>query len=281
MGKLHDQMRDDLILRAYSPHTRRAYLRCVRHFAKHYMRSPEKMGEREIRDFLLHLVRDRKASPATQDMYVNAIKFFYAHTLKRAEVVKNIAHPKKPKTLPVILSQQEVLSIFERVRSIKYKTIIATAYAAGLRISEACSLRISDIDSQRMRIHVRSGKGKKDRYVMLAESLLALLRQYYKAIRPKGEYLFTGQKPDHHVSTASASLVLSKVIREAGFAKKITMHSFRHAFATHLMEDGTDIRVLQVLLGHSSIRTTLRYTHITDRLVDKLVSPLDKIYQPA
>jgi site-specific recombinase XerD len=236
------------------------------------------MGEQEVRDFLLHLVRDRNASPATQDMYVNAFKFLYTITLKRPEVVKDLSHPKRPKTLPVILSPEEVLRVFAATRSVKYKAIIAAAYAAGLRISEVCSLSVSDIDSQRMRIHIRSGKGKKDRYVMLGESLLALLRQYYQAVRPQGEYLFPGQKPHSHISTTAVSLVLRKVIRETGLSKKVTMHTLRHCFATHLMEAGTDIRILQVLLGHSSIRTTLRYTHITDRLVQKLVSPLDMIH---
>ena len=280
MGKLHDQMEGDLILKAYSPHTKRAYLRGVQQFVRHYMRSPEEMGETEVRNFLLYLVRDRQASPATQDMYVKALKFLYAVTLKRPEVVKDIPHPKRPKTLPVILSPEEVLRVFAAIRAVKYKAIIATAYAAGLRISEVCALQVSDIDSQRMRIHVRSGKGKKDRYVMLGESLLALLRQYYQAVRPKGEYLFPGQKPQRHISATAVSLVLRKVIREAGLSKKVTMHTLRHCFATHLLEAGTDIRILQVLLGHSSIRTTLRYTHITDRLIQKLVSPVDMI-QPA
>ena len=278
MGKLHDQMEGDLILKAYSPHTKRAYLRCVQQFVRHYMRSPEEMGETEVRNFLLYLVRDRQASPATQDMYVNALKFLYAVTLKRPEVVKDIPHPKRPKTLPVILSPEEVLRVFAAIRAVKYKAIIATAYAAGLRISEVCALQVSDIDSQRMRIHVRSGKGKKDRYVMLGESLLALLRQYYQAVRPPGGYLFPGQKPQQHISTTAVSLVLRKVIRETGLSKKVTMHTLRHCFATHLLEAGTDIRILQVLLGHSSIRTTLRYTHITDRLIQKLVSPLDMIH---
>ena len=278
MGKLHDQMKGDLILKAYSPHTQRAYLRCVRHFASHYMRSPEEMGETEVRNFLLHLVRERQASPATQDMYVNALKFLYAITLKRPEAVKGISHPKRPKTLPVILSPAEVLRVFAAIRSVKYKAIIATAYAAGLRISEVCALQVSDIDSQRMRLHIRSGKGKKDRSVMLGESLLALLRQYYQAVRPPGAYLFPGQKPQRHISTTAVSLVLRKVIRETGLSKKVTMHTLRHCFATHLLEAGTDIRILQVLLGHSSISTTLRYTHITDRLVHKLVSPLDMIH---
>jgi site-specific recombinase XerD len=280
MGKLHDQMQEDLLLKAYSPHTQKAYLRCARHFASHYMRSPEEMGEQEIRAFLLHLVRDRKASPATLSMYINALKFLYNVTLKRPEAVNGISYPKRPKTLPVILSPEEVLRVFEAIRSVKYKAIIAAAYAAGLRISEVCGLRIADIDSQRMRIHVRSGKGKKDRYVMLGDSLLSLLRQYYQKVRPQGEYLFPGQKPQRHITPTAVNQVLRKVVRQTGLAKKVTMHTLRHCFATHLMEAGTDIRILQVLLGHSSIRTTLRYTHITDRLVQKLVSPLDMI-QPA
>lgn len=280
MGKLHDRMQEDLLLKAYSPHTQKAYLRCARHFVSHYMRSPEEMGEQEIRSFLLHLLRDRKASPSTLGMYVNALKFLYTVTLKQPEPVNNLSHPKRPKTLPVILSPEEVLRVFAAIRSVKHKAIIAAAYAAGLRISEVCGLRIADIDSQRMRIHVRSGKGKKDRYVMLGESLLALLRQYYQKVRPKGEYLFPGQKPQRHITPTAVRQVLRKVIRETGLCKKVTMHTLRHCFATHLLEAGTDIRILQVLLGHSSIRTTLRYTHITDRLVQKLVSPLDMI-QPA
>jgi len=278
MGKLHDQMQEDLLLKAYSPNTQRNYLRCARHFAKHYMRSPEEMGEQEVRGFLLHLLQDRQASPATLDMYVNALKFLYNVTLKRSEAVQGLSHPKRPTTLPVILSPEEVRRIFAAIRSVKHKAIIATAYAAGLRISEVCALRVSDIDSQRMRIHVRAGKGKKDRYVMLGESLLDLLRQYYQKARPQGDYLFPGYKPHHPICTNAVRQVLRKVVRETGLAKKVTMHTLRHCFATHLLEAGTDIRILQVLLGHSSIRTTLRYTHITDRLVQKLVSPLDMIH---
>jgi len=278
MGKLHDRMQEDLLLKAYSPHTQRAYLGCARHFARHYLRSPEEMGEQEIRGFLLHLVRERQASPATLSMYVNALKSLYNVTLKRPEAVKGISHPKRPKTLPVILSPEEVLRILAAVRSVKHKAIVATAYAAGLRISEVCGLRLADIDSQRMRIHVRSGKGKKDRYVMLGESLLALLRQYYRKARPPGEYLFPGYKPQRPICTNAVRQVLRKVIRETGLAKKVTMHTLRHCFATPLLEAGTDTRILQILLGHSSIRTTLRYTHITDRLVQNLVSPLDMIH---
>jgi integrase/recombinase XerD len=278
MGKLHDRMQEDLLLKAYSPHTQRAYLGCARHFARHYLRSPEDMGEQEIRDFLLHLVRDRKASPATLSMYVNALKFLYNVTLKRPEAVQGLAYPKRPRTLPVILSPEEVLRIFAAIRSVKHKAIIATAYAAGLRSSEVCALRVPDIDSQRRRIHVRAGKGKKDRYVMLGESLLDLLRQYYRKARPQGAYLFPGYKPQRPICTTAVRQVLRRAVREAGLTKRVTMHTLRHCFATHLLERGTDIRILQVLLGHSSIRTTLRYTHVTDPLVQNLVSPLDLIH---
>jgi integrase/recombinase XerD len=224
-----------------------------------------------------HLVQDRRASPATLGMYVNALKFLYNITFKRPEEVKGISHLKRPKTLPVILIPEEVLRVFAAISSVKHKAIIATAYAAGLRISEEGGLRIVDIDNQRRRIHVRSGKGKKDRYVMLGESLLALLRQYYQKARPQGEYLFPGHNPQRPICTTVVSQVLRKVVRQTGLTKKVSMHTLRHCFATHLLEAGTDIRILQVLLGHSSIRTTQRYTQITDRLLQKLVSPLDII----
>lgn len=279
MGKLHDQMKADLVLIRFSAHTQKTYLRCVRHFATHFMRSPDQMGHEQVREFLLHLVEKRKVSPFTQGQYISALKFFYRITLKRPEVVKDIPYPKQPRHLPVILSPEEVMRVFQSVRSVKYKAIIATAYAAGLRISEVCSLRVTDIDSQRMRIHVRSGKGDKDRYVILAESLLVLLRQYFSNVQPKGDYLFPGQKPNSHLSTTAVSKVLQQVISNAGLTKKVTMHTFRHCFATHLLEGGADIRVLQALLGHSSITTTLRYTHITDRIIQKLVSPLDTLNQ--
>jgi integrase/recombinase XerD len=251
MGKLRDRMREDLILKAYSPHTQEGYLRCVQQFAKHHMRPPEEMGEREIRDFLFHLAQVRKVSPFTQDQYVNALKFLYSVTLKRPEVVKDIPHPKRPQVLPVILSQQEVLSFFERVHSVKYKAIIATAYAAGLRISEVCALRITDIDSKRMRIHIRSGKGKRDRYVMLGETLLALLREYYKAARPEGDYLSPGQKPGTHLCTASVSRVVWRVNREAGFSKKATMHTFRHYVECRIMPSSEVVSKEHVLTARA------------------------------
>jgi len=277
MGKLQEQMKADLLLKRYSPHTARAYVRCIRNFAKHFMRPPSEMGETEVRQFLLHLAQDRKVSTFVQDMYVNAIKFFYRITLRRPEVVTHLLHPKRPKTLPKVLTMQEVLALFTAIKSPKYKAILAVAYGAGLRVSEVCALKPADIDSQRMLIHVRGGKGNKDRYVLLGETMLTLLREYSQTARRKGEYLFPGQKTQNPITTSSIRHVLKKVATKAGLSKKITPHTLRHSFATHLLETGYDLRVVQTLLGHTSIQTTQRYTHITDRLLSLTRSPLDLI----
>jgi site-specific recombinase XerD len=271
-------MKADLALKGFSPNTRKYYLRHASDFAKHFNRSPAQMGEDEVRAFLLHLVEDRKVSPGVHGNYVSALKFLYRHTLKRPEVVEHIAHPKKPKTLPVVLSKEEVLAVYEAVDSLKYKALIATTYSAGLRISEVCNLRVSDIDSKRMLIHICCGKGKKDRYVMLSEQLLVLLRQYYGALSNKGVYLFTGQHPRRPISRTAVHQVLKKAAKKAGVSKKVSMHTLRHCFATHLLEAGGDIRVVQVLLGHASIRTTIQYTRVSSQHVSRTKSPWDLLH---
>jgi len=273
-------MKADLSLKRYSPHTQRAYLRCVADFARHFMRSPAQMGEEEIRTFLLYLVEQRRVSPSLHGMYVSALKFVYRITLKRPQVVATIPYPKQPKVLPDVLSTDEVLALFAAIDSIKYKAIIATTYAAGLRISEVCTLRTTDIDSKRMLIHIRSAKGNKDRYVKLSDTLLVLLRQYYKSLRRKGSYLFSGYHPQRSISPTAVHNVLRKAVKKVGLSKKVTMHTLRHSFATHLLEEGEDIRVIQVLLGHASIRTTARYTHITQHYVARTRSPWDLLHPP-
>ncbi len=277
MGKLQEQMKADLLLKRYSPHTTRAYLHCIRNFAKYFMRSPAEMGETEVRQFMLHLAQDRKVSAFVQSTHVNALKFLYRITLRRPQVVERLPYPKRPKTLPKVLSMQEVLALFTAIKSAKYKAILAIAYGAGLRVSEVCTLKPTDIDSQRMLIHVRRGKGSRDRYVLLGETMLTLLREYYQTARRKGDYLFSGQKPQNPLSPTAIRQVLSKVASQAGLSKKITPHTLRHSFATHLLETGYDLRVVQTLLGHASIQTTQRYTHITDRLLSLTRSPLDLI----
>jgi integrase/recombinase XerD len=279
MGKLQEQMKADLLLKRFSPHTTRSYLRYIRDFAKYFMRPPAEMGEAQVRQFLLRLTQERKVSPGLQAIYVSALKFLCRTTLRRPGAVENLPYPKKPKTLPEVLSMQEVLALFAAIQSPKYKAILATAYGAGLRISEVCALKPTYIDSQRMLIHVRLGKGDKDRYVILGETVLALLRDYYKTARRKGDYLFSGQKPKTHICSSAVSQVMKKIVCQEGLSKKAALHTLRHSFATYLLETGYDIRIVQTLLGHASIRTAQRYTHITDRLLSLTRSPLDLIQE--
>ncbi len=280
MRKLQEQMKADLFLKRYSPHTTRAYLHCIRNFAKYFMRPPAEMGEAEVRQFILHLAQERKVSASVHGTHVTALKFLYRITLRRPEVVERLPYPKRPQTLPKVLTMQEVLALFTAMKSDKYKAILAIAYGAGLRVSEVCALKPTDIDSQRMLIHVRRGKGKKDRYVLFGETMLTLLREYYQNARRKGDYLFPGQKPQNPLSPTAIRHVLQKVASQPGLSKKITPHTLRHSFATHLLETGYDLRVVQALLGHASIQTPQRYTPITDRLLSLTRSPLDRIQKP-
>ena len=277
MGELYDRMKAECLLRGLSPNTYNAHLCRCRRFAKHFMRSPAQMGEDEVRSFLLHLAAEEKAGPAKQKSYVGALKFLYREILKRPEVVENLKNPKLHSRLPVVLSREEVQAIMEAIRSVKHKAIVATSYGTGLRIAEIAALKKNDIDSQRMRIYVQLGKGKKDRHSILSPLLLELLRDYYKKCRPQGEWLFPAKDPRRHISTAAISVAFKKATKKAGIQKKATFHSLRHSFATHLLENGTDIRVVQQLLGHSSIRTTVRYTHVSNAFLQTIDSPWDAL----
>lgn len=276
MGKLRDQMLSDLSLKNYSESTVQAYVRCCHNLAKHYRRSPDELAEQEIRDFLLYLVRERRVSPSNMRMHVAAIKFLYRISLRTPEKVDRIPWPKSPKKLPEVLTKQEILTLLNQIQSLKHKAIITTAYAAGMRISEACRLRaVGDIDSERMLINIRAGKGGKDRWVMLSDRLLILLREYWNQARPTGPYLFPGQNPDHPICPSSVRQVFKKAVKAAGISRPVTFHTLRHSFATHLLESGTDLRIIQALLGHGSIGTTVRYTHISTHLIRFTKSPLD------
>jgi integrase/recombinase XerD len=277
MGKLHEQMKADLTLKGYSPHTFAGYLPRCRKFAEHFNRSPQEMGEEEIRAFLLYLAQEQKVSPSLQKTYLVALKFLYRHTLNRPEEVENIPTPKLPVQLPVVLSREEVLAIFEAIPYIKHKAMVATTYGAGLRISEVCALRKSDIDSQRMRIYVHLGKGKKDRFALLSPMVLELLREYYRKVRPKGEWLFPGQNPQKHLTTNCIHRTFKRASEKVGIHKRASMHSLRHSFATHLLENGTDIRFVQALLGHASIRSTVRYLHVSNAYLSHIESPFDAL----
>lgn len=276
MGELYDQVKAECLLRGLSPHTYNGYLCRCRRFAKHFMRSPAEMGEQEVRSFLLHLATKESASAAAQKGYIGALKFLYREILKRPDVVENLPNPKLPKRLPVVLSREEVLAIFEATGFIKHKAIVATGYGAGLRIAEVAGLRTTDIDSKRMRIRIQ-GKGQKERHSILSPLLLELLRDYYRQMPPKGEWLFPGQNPGRHICTATIHVAFKRALKKAGIQKKASFHSLRHSFATHLLEDGTDIRYVQQLLGHASIRTTVRYTHVSNAYLKTIQGPWDAL----
>jgi site-specific recombinase XerD len=239
------------------------------------------MGEKEIREYLLHMVRERKVGPSTLKMSVAALKFLYSQTLNRPEEVIRIPWPRVPKPLPVILSGSEVERLLQSVRSLKHRMIIMTAYGSGHRVGEACSLQIGDIDSKRMLIHIRAGKRKRDRYVMLPKRLLLCLREYYKTFRPVGPWLFPGRSPGTHISKKAVGEALRSAAKSAGISKRVTPHVLRHSFATHLLETGSDIRTIQVLLGHGSIRTTERYVKVSKSHVARVKSPLDLLGREA
>lgn len=275
MGELKEKMADDLVLRAYRPSTVGIYLRQAERFAEYFTKSPDDMGELQIREYLLHLFRDEKAGPSAVKMSVAALKFLYTHTLNKPEEVVRIPWPKTRRPLPDILSGTEVSCLLESVRSLKHRMIAMTAYGAGLRVNEVCALKTGDIDSKRMLIHIRDGKNRRDRYVMLSTRLLLCLREYWKAVKPPGDWLFPGRTHNGHIGAGAVREAMRKAAADAGISKKVTPHLLRHAFATHLLETGSDIRTIQVLLGHGSIRTTERYVKVSRTHVRRVKSPLD------
>jgi integrase/recombinase XerD len=280
MGKLSDQMTEDLQLRDYARRTCKAYVDCARAFVAYHRKPPQQMGELEIRQFLMHLLETRKAGPATRKMHVAGIKFLYEVTLRRPEVVASIPWPKVPHGIPQILSGSEVMSLLDAIESIKHRAVVMTAYGAGLRISEVCALHVDDIDSKRMTLRVREGKGNRARYVILPERVLFLLRRYWVLERPKKPWLFPGKQAGCPLSAASVRYHLAAAAKKTGLTKRVTPHVLRHTFATHLLELGTDVRVIQMLLGHRSIRSTVRYTQMTSRVLAKTTSPVDVLGTP-
>ena len=228
----------------------------------------------------MHLTKTRKLAPGSVSIATAALRFLYKVTLKRDWAPDDIPMPKKPFKLPVVLSPEEVVHFLTCVDSLKHRTILTTAYAAGLRVSEATHLKVTDVDSQRMVLRIDQGKGRRDRYVMLSPRLLEALREYWKVVRPR-TWLFPGDIPGQPISTGAVELACQKAHRAAGIAKPITPHSLRHAFATHLLEAGTDVRRIQLLLGHRSLATTSRYLKIATSTVCATTSPLDLLPEVA
>jgi len=276
MTPLRQRMLEELQRRNYSSNTVRLYLRHVAEFAQYFHRSPDQLGAEDIRQYQLFLIQEKKLAWSSYNQIVCALRFFYAKTLKRAFLLQDIPFPRKMQQLPLILSPEEVARILTAPQHLKSRALLMTIYAAGLRRSEVVRLRISDIDSARMTITVHQGKGQKDRLVMLSPVLLHTLRQYWRHTKPK-HWLFPGQTPDQPICGNDLFRVFHNAVRRAGITKKVSPHSLRHSFATHLLESGTDLRTIQILLGHRSLKTTARYLHISQHQVRATASPLDSL----
>jgi integrase/recombinase XerD len=264
MTPLRKRYIEDLRLKNFSANTIHVYVQAVAKFARHFGRSPDELGPEEVREYLVHLVQ-RGVSRGCCVLYRNALRHLYRDTLGRPDWLAEFPRPKRERRLPVVLSRDEVQRLFATVTNLKQKALFMVAYDAGLRLCEILNLRLADIDSQRMVIRVRQGKGKKDRYARLTPGLLELLREYWRAYHPK-TLLFPGAQPNKRYDPATPGHLLKKVCRRAGITKRVSMHTLRHSFATHLLEAGANLRLIQQLLGHESIKTTALYTHVSRQI---------------
>lgn len=279
MTPLRKRMIEEMELRNFAPYTVTLYVDNVARFARHFGKSPELLGREHVRQYLVYLVEERKLAWGTYNQALAALRYLYRWVLQRGEVVVDIRGPKRVRHLPEVLSVDEVSRFFAAVVSYKHRMALMTAYSAGLRISEVVNLQVNDIDRARMVIHVREGKGGKDRYTILSPVLLEMLRHYCWAVRPVS-YLFPGRSPDKPISDSQVQRACREARAVAGIDKEISPHTFRHSFATHLLEAGTDLRVIQALLGHSSPQTTALYTRVSTKLIGGTRSPLDLLGKP-
>lgn len=274
MSKLREQMLADLQLKGITPATQKKYLREVSNLAKYFGKSPEELGEKEVKEYLVYLLEERKLSRGTYKNYVSGIKFFYKTTLNREEVVEKIRYPKAKKTLPSVFDLSEVKALLSAVKNLKHRAILTIMYSAGLRMAETARLRVTDIDSKRMMVWVQQGKGGKDRYTILSQTALDCLRQYWRKYHPK-EWLFEGQKEDAHIGFSAIRQIFLNAKKRAGIKKPASPHTLRHSFATHLIESGTSLHHVQLLLGHRSPTTTTVYLHVSRVNLAQVTSPLD------
>jgi len=262
MTPLRKRMIEDMRIRNFSPNTQRSYVHYVAEFARHYNASPERLGLEHVRNHQLYLAEQRQLSPASINTFVSAVQFLYTVTLEMPWGENRFVRMKVPEKLPVVLSREEVERLFRNVGFLKHRAVLMLCYGAGLRISEAVSLRAAHIDSARMLTRVEKGKRGKDRYTVLSAQMLNLLRHYWKAQRP-ADYLFPGITAGTHLSAGAVQEVCREACRMAGIEKRVTPHTLRHSFATHLIENGCDLRSVQEMLGHASIETTQVYTHVS------------------
>jgi len=276
MSELYERMQADLKLRRYAARTEKSYLWSARRFARHFGRSPEALGKDDIRQFLLMLT-DRGESASSIKMYVAALRFLYAVTLARPAEVENIPWPRVIQKLPAVISRAEVEALLGEVQPLVCRMVVMTAYGTGLRISEILSLETRDIDGRAGLVHVRRGKGGRPRIVTLPRRLLETLREYWRLARPPGPLLFPGQDRSKPLCPDTVRRAVHCAADALGIDKRVTMHAFRHSFATHLLESGEDLRTIQVLLGHRSIRNTTRYLQVSTQHLARVQSPLDAL----
>lgn len=281
ISALRQRMIEDMQLRKLAEKTQSGYIRWVRDFTRFLGRAPDTATAEDLRRYQLHLSQ-HGTSRISLNAAVTALRFFYEVTLGRGELMAKMSHVHVPRTLPVVLSPEEVERLLEAAPGLKYRTALSVAYGAGLRVSEVVALKVDDIDSQRMVIRVDQGKGRKDRYVMLSTTLLALLRAWWREADAKGKmlphgWLFPGQDPVNALSTRQLNRACHAAAAAAGISKRVSMHTLRHSFATHLLEHKEDIRVIQVLLGHKKLETTALYAQVATRTLAAVTSPLERL----
>jgi len=276
MGQVYEKMKADLKLRRYSARTEKSYLYYASRFVRQFMRPPTELGKEEIRQFLM-LLHDRGESASSIKIYVASIRFLFAVTLERPAEVENIPWPRVVQKLPAVVSRAEVEALLGKIEPLVCRMIVMTAYGTGLRISEVLALEARDIDGKAGVIHVRHGKGDRPRFVMLPRRLLETLRGYWRLARPPGPLLFPGQDRSKPLCPDTVRRAVHCAAAALGINRRVTMHSFRHSFATHLLESGEDLRTIQVLLGHRSIRNTVRYLQVSTQHLARVASPLDAL----
>jgi integrase/recombinase XerD len=276
MTALRQRMLEDLQIRHYSQTTIRLYLHAVAVFAHHFGKPPDQLDAEHIRLYQLFLIQEKQVSLSTFIQVVSALRFFYTHTLNQKIAIERIPFPRRERKLPLILSREEVKALLQAPRNLRHRTMLAVLYGSGLRVAEAAQLKVSDIDTPRNVLWVRLGKGSKDRQTLLSPRLLELLRGYWRAERPV-EWLFPGADASRPVSAKAIYLACCNAAKIAGLTKPVHPHSLRHAFATHLLEAGTNLRCIQLLLGHANLGTTARYLQVADIAVRSTTSPLDSL----
>jgi site-specific recombinase XerD len=278
MTQLRKRMLEELQRRNFTENTIKTYLRVVEDFARYFAKSPDRLNQDDIRKYQVHLLQERKLTVKTVRLHTAALRFFYVKTLRRRYLHEDVPYPKSPKRLPSVLSQDEVARLIDSAANLLDCTMLMTLYATGMRRAELCRLKVEDIDSHRMLVHIRQGKGNRDRNVPLTPKLLETLREYWRWMKPK-TYLFPGMvnnwRADKPLTPKCVWLAIQNAAKRAGIKKRVSPHTLRHSFATHLLENGTDLRTIQMLLGHSDLRATSVYLHLSRFHLQAVANPVE------